>query len=104
MYKENVTFCRKDVIMQNYINEKCPVCGKDVVRTRFGYGCTGYKDGCKFSINGVICQRVISLSNVKKLLETGKTYKIENFVSKNGKNFSGYLKLENGRAVFDFND
>ena len=83
---------------------KCPVCGKDVVRTRFGYGCTGYKDGCKFSINGVICQRVISLSNVKKLLETGKTYKIENFVSKNGKNFSGYLKLENGRAVFDFND
>ena len=83
---------------------KCPVCGKDVVRTRFGYGCTGYKDGCKFSINGVICQRVISLSNVKKLLKTGKTYKIENFVSKNGKNFSGYLKLENGRAVFDFND
>ena len=41
---------------------------------------------------------------VKKLLKTGKTYKIENFVSKNGKNFSGYLKLENGRAVFDFND
>lgn len=83
---------------------KCPVCGKDVIRTRFGYGCTGYKDGCKFSINGVICRRVISISNVKKLLETGKTYKIEDFVSKNGKNFSGYLKLENGRAVFDFSD
>ena len=83
---------------------KCPVCGNDVVRTRFGYGCTGYKDGCKFTISNIICQRVISLSNVKKLLSTGKTYKIENFVSKNGKNFSGYLKLEGNRAVFDFND
>ncbi|MDY5626162.1 MAG: DNA topoisomerase [Clostridia bacterium] len=83
---------------------KCPVCGKNVVRTRFGYGCTGYKDGCKFSINNIICGRVISLSNAKKLLETGRTYKIENFISKNGKNFSAYLKLEGNRAVFDFDN
>lgn len=83
---------------------KCPICGKNVVRTRFGYGCTGYKDGCKFSINNIICGRVISLSNAKKLLETGRTYKIENFISKNGKNFSAYLKLEGNRAVFDFDN
>lgn len=85
---------------------KCPLCGENVIRTSFGYGCTGFKEkGCKFGVSNVICSRVISVSNVKKLLETGKTYKIDGFVSKkNGKKFAAYLKLENGKAVFDFND
>ncbi len=85
---------------------KCPLCGENVTRTVFGYGCSGYKEnGCKFAVSKVICSRIISLSNVKKLLETGKTYKIDGFVSpKSGKSFQAYLKLENGRAVFDFND
>ena len=85
---------------------KCPICGELVRRTSFGYGCSGYKEkGCKFAVSNVICGRVISLENVKKLLETGKTYKIQGFTSpKSGKQFDGYLKLDNGRAVFDFND
>ena len=84
---------------------KCPLCGKDVVRNRFGYGCKGYKEGCKFKIGGTICGRDISIANVRKLLETGKTYKIEGFVSKkSGKEFSAFLKLdENKNVVFDFN-
>lgn len=82
---------------------KCPMCGEDVVRTRFGYGCKGYKNGCKFSINGKICGRVISVQNVKKLLETGKTYKICGFVSpRTGKSFDAVLKAENGKIVFEF--
>lgn len=85
---------------------KCPLCGGNVIRTTFGYGCSSYREkGCKFSISNVICSRVISLSNVKKLLETGRTYKIDKFISpKSGKEFQAYLKLDNGRAVFDFND
>ncbi len=84
---------------------KCPLCGNDVVRNRFGYGCKGYKDGCKFKISGTICGRDISISNVKNLLATGKTYKIEGFISKkSGKEFSAHLKLdENKNVVFDFN-
>lgn len=82
----------------------CPICHNEVVRTRFGYGCTAYKDGCKFGISNVICDRIISISNVKRLLETGRTYKIEGFKSKKtGKEFSAALKLdENKKAVFDF--
>jgi len=85
---------------------KCPLCGENVIRTSFGYGCSGYKEkGCKFSVRNVICGRVISVSNMKKLLETGRTYKIEGFVSpRTGKTFSSYLKLADGRAEFDFND
>lgn len=81
---------------------KCPLCGAPVVRTKFGYGCTGYKEGCKFSVNGIICGRVISLENAKLLLATGKTSKICGFTSKNGKSFDAALRLEGGRAVFDF--
>ena len=82
---------------------KCPLCGEPVRRTKFGYGCSGYKNGCKFALSNVILERVISLENVKSLLKTGKTSKIEGFVSKKtGKPFSACLRLEGGRAVFDF--
>lgn len=82
---------------------KCPLCGKNVVRTRFGYGCSGYREGCKFSSGNVICGRVISLENMKSLLQTGSTPLITGFVSKkSGKEFSARLKIENGKVVFQF--
>lgn len=83
---------------------KCPLCGCDVKRYKYSYGCSGYKDGCEFKIGAYICKRNISVSNVKLLLETGRTSKIEGFTSKNGKSFDAYLKLENGKVIFDFND
>ncbi|MBQ6908305.1 MAG: topoisomerase C-terminal repeat-containing protein [Clostridia bacterium] len=83
---------------------KCPLCQKEVVRTRFGYSCTGYRDGCKFSVNNVILGKTVSIANMKKLLETGESDKIDGFISKRtGKEFSAKLKLENGKTVFDFN-
>ena len=82
----------------------CPVCGGNVVRTMFGYGCEGYKEGCKFSVSKSICNRVISLSNIKMLLSTGRTSKIQGFTSKNGKSFDAYLKLDGGKVVFDFDN
>ena len=81
----------------------CPLCGREVRRTSFGYGCIGFREGCKFSVNGVICNRVISVVNIKKLLSEGETYKIEGFISpRTGKEFGAKLKLQEGKAVFDF--
>ena len=80
----------------------CPLCGKEVLKGRYGFGCMGYKEGCKFRINGTICSRIISLSNAKLLLERGKTSKIKGFISKNGNPFDAALKLEEGKIVFDF--
>ena len=70
---------------------KCPLCGKDILKNRYGYGCTGYKDGCKFKINGVICKRIISKDNAIKLLNDDKLQKemIENqkkIINKNSAN------------------
>jgi len=82
---------------------KCPLCGGNVQRTRFGYGCDKYKDGCKFSVNNVILDRVISLSHMKTLLETGKTGKIDGFISKkSGKPFSAVLRLDGDKVTFEF--
>ena len=93
------TGCFGDVI------GKCPLCGKDIVRGRFSYGCRGYKEGCDFKVNLYICERAISVSNMKLLLEQGSTDKIVGFRSKRtGKTFDAKLRLEDGKANFVFED
>ena len=82
----------------------CPLCGEQIKRGKFSYGCMGYKNGCKFSIWASICGRAISVSNVKMLLESGRSSKIQGFISKKGTPFDAYLKLEGEKCVFDFND
>ncbi len=107
----NEVFNKKELPLEKDIDNgfygdyigKCPLCGKDVIKNKFAYGCTGYKEGCKFKISGVICKRVISKNNAISLLNTGKTSKIEGFISKNGKPFTATLKLNNGNIEFDFN-
>lgn len=81
---------------------KCPKCGKDVIKNRYGFGCTGYKDGCDFRLSGTICKKTLSKKDAIDLLEKGITNKMDNFISKNNKLFSAKLKLENGKTVFDF--
>ena len=82
----------------------CPLCGGDVVRGRYGFGCNNYKNGCKFRIGGNICKRVISVKEAQALLTDGKTEKLTGFVSKKtGKPFDAVLKLnEEKKTVFDF--
>lgn len=81
----------------------CPICGKTVIKTKYNYGCMGYKEGCNFKINFVICKRIISKNNAIKLLKDGRTSKISGFISKNGKFFDSVLKLDNDKIVFEFN-
>ena len=80
----------------------CPVCGKTVARDRYGYGCSGYKEGCKFRISDYICNRIVSKNNVIKMLRDGSSAKIEGFVSKNGKKFDAYLVIDKDKVNFKF--
>lgn len=106
VFEKSAVAPERDTDMGFFMDEagSCPLCGKRVTRNRFGYGCTGYKDGCRFKISGRICGRDISMSNVKKLLQTGETYKIEGFISrKTGKEFAAVLRFdEEKKLVFDF--
>ena len=81
---------------------KCPLCGNDVIRSRYNYSCKDYKN-CSFKISSVICGRAISKSNVEKLLEEGTTATIEGFISKKGTEFKAKLKLDkDNKIIFDF--
>ena len=80
----------------------CPVCGKQVVRGKFSYGCTGFEDGCKFRVGINICRRDIPIEEVRRLLSEGATVKLSGFISKNGKRFDGRLVLKDNNAVFNF--
>lgn len=94
----------KDIGFYGDIIGKCPLCGNDVVRNRYAYGCKNYTE-CKFKISSVICGRAISKSNAIKLLTDGTTSKIEGFISKAGKEFNATLKFDNDKnIVFDFNN
>ena len=81
---------------------KCPLCSSEVKRTKYGYGCSNYKNGCKFSVGAYICGRAISVRNVAQMLDSGRTSVIRGFTSKNGKSFDAALKIDGDRCVFDF--
>ena len=81
---------------------KCPLCGSEVIRGRYNYGCCGYKEGCKFKIYMSMCGRTISINHARQLLERGRTDTIKGFISKKGKNFDAALKIDGDRCVFDF--
>ena len=103
--KRNNCGLNTDTGFFNDVIGTCPICGKNVVKTRFNYGCTGYREGCNFKINFVICKRVISKNMAIDLLKNKKTFKINGFISKDGKPFSGVLVLDNeGKINFDFSN
>jgi DNA topoisomerase-3 len=84
---------------------KCPLCSAEVKRTKYGYGCSAYKEGCKFRVGAYICGRSISKSNVSLMLESGRTSQIKGFTStRTGKSFDAALRLEGDGCVFDFSN
>ncbi|MGI1660068.1 MAG: DNA topoisomerase [Desulfitobacterium sp.] len=84
----------------------CPSCGGGVVEREKGYGCQNWQTGCPFIVwKNSICGKVLTPTQVKSLLDKGKTPLIQGFRSKNGKSFQAYLVWENpstGKLRFEF--
>ncbi len=85
----------------------CPVCKKGQVYDIDGsYVCdraVGPEKDCTFRMSKTILQRQIPPEQVVKLLATGKTDLLDKFISKKGRPFSAFLKLENtGKVAFEF--
>ncbi len=95
---------KEENVMDSIILGQCPKCKEgDIVENKIGYGCTKYKEGCKFFINKEICKKKISEAQVKKLVKSGKTDVMKGFKSKEQKEFDAALKLdENYMVKFDF--
>lgn len=80
----------------------CPRCGKQVVEKQKFYGCTGYKDGCKFTLPKEYLGKKLTHANIKKLLEKKRSNLIKGFSSKKGNKFDAYLILDNDKLSLEF--
>lgn len=94
-------------LKKNYKNEKtivghCPLCGKDIIESNKSFYCSGFKEGCKFSVWKTIAGKKISKTNIKQLLENGVTTEIRGFKAKSGKQFNAKLQIINGEIKFLF--
>lgn len=83
---------------------KCPICGKDIIENSKAYGCSGYKEGCTFTIWKTIAGKNITKTIATELIKKGRTKEITGFKSKAGNLFSSSLMItEEGKITFDFN-
>lgn len=81
----------------------CPECGNDVIETEKAFGCTNWRNGCKFAVwkdDKFITSlgKKVTSQMVELLLKNGKVG-FRGLVSKKGTKFSAYLKYkknENG--------
>ncbi len=77
---------------------KCPRCGRDVLEVKNGYGCSGYRDGCKFIIwkdpNQKFLSKVSFTKTDAKNFLAGKSVKKKKLVDKKGREFSAMLVME----------
>ncbi|WP_047982196.1 type IA DNA topoisomerase [Ornithinibacillus contaminans] len=76
----------------------CPVCGGNIIEGRKGFGCSNWKQGCKFVIwkndkyLGALKKKPTK-TMVKSLLKNKKAY-VKGLTSKQGKKFNAYLSYE----------
>src|SRR5437762_1679806 len=86
----------------------CPVCHKGQVyvldRSCACENAITTPKTCTFRISKNILHREIPKEQVQKLITTGKTDLLHKFISKKGRAFSAYLKLENGKVGFEFEE
>jgi DNA topoisomerase-3 len=84
---------------------KCPACGGKIFETETSYICErsqADRKPCKFKLSKTILGREIPKEQAQKLFATGRTDLLEGFISKRGRPFSAYLKLENEKVGFEF--
>jgi DNA topoisomerase-3 len=84
---------------------KCPKCGDKIFETENSYICERSQADhrpCKFKLSKTILGREIPKEQAQKLVIVGKTDLLDGFISKRGRPFSAYLKLEDGKIGFEF--
>ena len=84
----------------------CPVCKQgQVVETDAAFLCEhAATRSCKFRMGKVILQQPITTDQAKKLCEAGKTDLLRRFISKKGRPFSAFLKLDGEKVGFEFEE
>lgn len=86
---------------------KCPECGNPIIEGTKGFGCTNWKNGCKYTIwkDDKYIQsfnKKVTKEMVQLLLKNGKVG-FRNLVSKKGNVFTAYLRYEKNKETGYYN-
>ncbi|MEG2419425.1 MAG: DNA topoisomerase, partial [Eubacterium sp.] len=68
----------------NNLGLRCPICGKFLQRTKWGIGCSGYQDGCRFGISNPYRGKKLSDKQLETLIHNRNTGVIKGFKKKDG--------------------
>jgi DNA topoisomerase-3 len=81
----------------------CPICHQGTITpTPKGWGCSRWRDGCRFTIWKTVAGKTLTPTQVKTLLSGKPTREIQGFRSKAGKSFAAQLQLVGDRVTFVF--
>lgn len=80
----------------------CPVCAGDVMVGAKAYGCSNWRNGCRFVVWKTMAQKEITPDLVQQLLTDQVTPVLSGFISKAGKPFDARLRVIGGEVKFDF--
>ncbi|MFL0365189.1 DNA topoisomerase 3 [Pseudobacillus sp. 179-B 2D1 NHS] len=82
----------------------CPKCKKGNVQNKGSFfGCSAYKEiGCTFSINRKVASKEISETQIRKLLESGKTDLLKGFKGNAGNTFDAILEWNDAKQSLSF--
>ncbi len=81
---------------------KCPLCGRDIQENAKAYGCSGYRDGCRFVIWKTVAGKIITRAQAQQLLTKGQTGKLKGFTGKKGKFDAALVLKPDGTVGFQF--
>lgn len=97
--KEDRKFAARVLLPENtQVLGRCPECGNPVVETAKAFGCSNWKNGCKYAVwkNDTFIRslgKTVSPEMVRLLLANGKVG-FHGLLSKKGNKFSAYLRYE----------
>lgn len=72
---------------------KCPACGQSIVDKGKLFGCSGYSNGCTFTLPKRYVGKTLSEAMIKSLITVKETQLLKGFKKKDGKTFSAALLL-----------
>lgn len=84
-------------------SKTCPLCGRKMYKKDWGYGCTGFNDGCNFRLFKSQYGIDLTEGQIDQLLEKGKTSKIT-LKKKAGGEYKGRLVInkDTGKINVEF--
>lgn len=84
---------------------KCPLCGKEVETTAWGFKCKANiskNEGCNFSVGGDVVGHRLLTNELATLLHKGKVGPFYDFISQKNKPFAAYLTWNDSIKKIEF--